>query len=178
MAQGDEVGQLWEQLRQKDAQILMLQKKLQHFRTWLGSVNTRVQQMNPSAVRNARKLYIGGGCSQQLSTTPLLMPQCLSGQRHQGATACCSRASSSSLYHAEMHSSRFRWSHSQTVHHTPTQRHCTPPAKLTSNTASAQPSQKHDHQCSDITPAHLLCCPLQASPATQQTRSCATSSTT
>jgi hypothetical protein len=24
-------------------------------------VNTRVQQMNPSAVRNARKLYIGGG---------------------------------------------------------------------------------------------------------------------
>jgi hypothetical protein len=73
MAQGDEVGQLWEQLRQKDAQILMLQKKLQHFRTWLGSVNTRVQQMNPSAVRNARKLYIGGGCSQQLSAMPLLM---------------------------------------------------------------------------------------------------------
>ena len=61
MAQADEVGQLWDQLRQKDATILMLQKKLDHFRHWLSSVNSRVQQMNPSAVRNARKLYIGGG---------------------------------------------------------------------------------------------------------------------
>jgi hypothetical protein len=60
MAQADEVGQLWNQLRQKDATILMLQKKLDHFRHWLASVNSRVQQMNPSAVRNARKLYVGG----------------------------------------------------------------------------------------------------------------------
>lgn len=55
-----EVDQLWEQLRQKDAQILMLQKKLQHFRSWVSNIHNKVQQMNPQAIKNSRRLYIGG----------------------------------------------------------------------------------------------------------------------
>lgn len=62
--QGDdavsEVQQLWEQLRQKDAQILMLQKKLGHFRNWVCSLHAKVQATNPQAIKNSRRLYVGG----------------------------------------------------------------------------------------------------------------------
>mmetsp|Transcript_20487 Transcript_20487/g.44791 ORF Transcript_20487/g.44791 Transcript_20487/m.44791 type:complete len:465 (-) Transcript_20487:1227-2621(-) len=52
--------QLWQELRQKDAQILVLQKKLAHFRQWVSSIHARVQQLNPQAIKNSRKLYVGG----------------------------------------------------------------------------------------------------------------------
>lgn len=38
----------------------MLQKKLSHFRTWVSQVHSRVQQVNPQAVKNSRRLYVGG----------------------------------------------------------------------------------------------------------------------
>ena len=56
----DEVDQLWQELRQKDAQILMLQKKLSHFRSWVSGIHAKVQQMNPQAIKNSRRLYVGG----------------------------------------------------------------------------------------------------------------------
>ena len=51
---------LWEQQRQKDAQILVLQKKLSHYRSWITSLQNKVQQQNPQALKNAKRLYIGG----------------------------------------------------------------------------------------------------------------------
>ncbi|MEW5299015.1 MAG: hypothetical protein WDW36_002070 [Sanguina aurantia] len=51
---------VWEALRRKDAQILQLQQKLAHHRRWLGSVHARVQQSDPQALKNVRRLYIGG----------------------------------------------------------------------------------------------------------------------
>ncbi|KAG2493229.1 hypothetical protein HYH03_008645 [Edaphochlamys debaryana] len=51
--------QLWDELRQRDAQILVLQKKLGHFRSWLASVHAKVQAANPSAINNYKRLYVG-----------------------------------------------------------------------------------------------------------------------
>lgn len=50
---------LYEQLRQKNTQIAVLQKKLLHFRRWISSVHGKVQVMNPQAIKNSRKLYVG-----------------------------------------------------------------------------------------------------------------------
>lgn len=55
-----EVDQMWDQLRARDAQILMLQKKLGHLRTWVASLHGKVAQMNPQALKNSRRLYVGG----------------------------------------------------------------------------------------------------------------------
>ncbi|GMH40209.1 hypothetical protein BSKO_08113 [Bryopsis sp. KO-2023] len=55
-----ELESLFEQLRQKDAQILVGQKKLNHFRSWMNSLQAKVNAQNPQAVKNARRLYIGG----------------------------------------------------------------------------------------------------------------------
>jgi hypothetical protein len=51
---------MFNQLREKDAQIHVLQKKLQHFRSWVSSIHHKVQQMNPQAIKNSKRLYIGG----------------------------------------------------------------------------------------------------------------------
>ncbi|KAG2427364.1 hypothetical protein HXX76_012558 [Chlamydomonas incerta] len=51
--------QLWDELRQRDAQILVLQKKLGHFRSWLAGVHAKVQAANPSAINNYKRLYVG-----------------------------------------------------------------------------------------------------------------------
>lgn len=51
--------QLWDELRQRDAQILVLQKKLGHFRSWLTGVHAKVQAANPSAINNYKRLYVG-----------------------------------------------------------------------------------------------------------------------
>ncbi|KAG2424492.1 hypothetical protein HYH02_015164 [Chlamydomonas schloesseri] len=51
--------QLWDELRQRDAQILVLQKKLAHFRSWLAGVHAKVQAANPSAINNYKRLYVG-----------------------------------------------------------------------------------------------------------------------
>lgn len=51
---------LWNELRQKEHTILVLQKKLAHFRSWVTSVHGRVQQVNPQAIKNSRRLYVGG----------------------------------------------------------------------------------------------------------------------
>lgn len=56
----EELDQLYDQLRQKDAQVLQLQKKLAHFRQWVTSVHAKVQQLNPQTLKNSRRLYIGG----------------------------------------------------------------------------------------------------------------------
>lgn len=40
--------------------ILVLQKKLSHFRSWLLQVHAHVAQVNPQAVKNSRRLYVGG----------------------------------------------------------------------------------------------------------------------
>lgn len=55
-----EMQVLFEQLRQKDAQILLAQKKLSHFRSWMDSLQSKVNAQNSQAVKNARRLYIGG----------------------------------------------------------------------------------------------------------------------
>lgn len=55
----DETQQLYEQLRQRNAQIALLQRKLLHFRRWVSSVQAKVQVMNPQALKNSRKLYVG-----------------------------------------------------------------------------------------------------------------------
>lgn len=57
---GGEVQQLWEQLRQKDAQILVLQKKLGHFRQWVNALQGSVSAVNPTAIKNSRRVYVGG----------------------------------------------------------------------------------------------------------------------
>lgn len=51
---------LWEQQRQKDAQNLVLQKKLSHYYSWISILQNKVMQQNPQAVKNAKRLYIGG----------------------------------------------------------------------------------------------------------------------
>lgn len=69
--QGD-VDELWNQLRQKDAQILVLQKKLGHFRSWISTIHARVQLMSPQALKNCKRLYIGNlpdGCSEVRSVS-------------------------------------------------------------------------------------------------------------
>ncbi|GIL64359.1 hypothetical protein Vafri_18335, partial [Volvox africanus] len=50
---------VWDELRQRDAQILVLQKKLGHFRSWLAGVHAKVQATNPSAINNYKRLYVG-----------------------------------------------------------------------------------------------------------------------
>lgn len=40
-------------------QILVLQKKLAHFRSWVASVHSKVQQVNPQAIKNSKRLYVG-----------------------------------------------------------------------------------------------------------------------
>lgn len=44
----------------KDEQIAKLQKQLAHYRLWLNTIHSRVLQMNPQAVKNSKRLYIGG----------------------------------------------------------------------------------------------------------------------
>jgi hypothetical protein len=49
-----------EQLRQKDDQITMLERKLEHFRSWLSNLQGQLQAKDPQVVKNARRLYVGG----------------------------------------------------------------------------------------------------------------------
>lgn len=59
-SQPDQLQQLEDQLRHKDEHISVLQKKLDHFRAWLQSLQTQVQAKDPQILKNARRLYIGG----------------------------------------------------------------------------------------------------------------------
>lgn len=52
--------QLTEQLLQRDAQIKVLQQKLEHYRAWLSSVQEQQLHRDAQLVKNARRLYIGG----------------------------------------------------------------------------------------------------------------------
>lgn len=56
----DELESLWEQQRQKDAQNLVLEKKLSHYRSWINTLQNKVSQQNPQTFKNAKRLYIGG----------------------------------------------------------------------------------------------------------------------
>lgn len=47
-------------LAEKDAQISVLQKKLEHYRSWLSSLQCQMQHKDPQVIKNARRLYIGG----------------------------------------------------------------------------------------------------------------------
>jgi hypothetical protein len=73
----NEVEQLWEQLRSKDAQILMLQKKLQHMRSWVNSIHSKVQGMSPQIIKNARRLYLGGVPPEATDVSCLLFDESL-----------------------------------------------------------------------------------------------------
>eukprot|EP00775_Hariotina_reticulata_P007687 gene7687-7887_t len=50
----------FEQLRQKDEQITTLERKLDHFRSWLSNLQGQLQAKDPQIVKNARRLYVGG----------------------------------------------------------------------------------------------------------------------
>ena len=47
-------------LARKDAQIEVLQMKLERYRSWLSSLQGQMQHKDPTILRNARRLYIGG----------------------------------------------------------------------------------------------------------------------
>lgn len=47
-------------LAAKDAQIEVLQRKLEHYRSWLSSLQGQMQHKDPSVIKNARRLYVGG----------------------------------------------------------------------------------------------------------------------
>ncbi len=48
-----------QQLLEKERAIQRLTRQLQHYRSWVASVHLRVQHMNPKAIQNAKRLYIG-----------------------------------------------------------------------------------------------------------------------
>ena len=52
--------QLWDELRDKDTELAQLQKRLSHYRSWVGSLHAKMQASNPQAIKNAKRLYIGG----------------------------------------------------------------------------------------------------------------------
>ena len=52
--------QVWDDLQEKEAEIAQLQKRLGHFRAWIGTLHSKMQTSNPQAIKNARRLYIGG----------------------------------------------------------------------------------------------------------------------
>jgi len=58
-ANGADEGGLREALHRRDAQIAVLQAKLAHLRAWISSIHARVQVMNPQAIKNSKKLYVG-----------------------------------------------------------------------------------------------------------------------
>ena len=37
-----------------------MERKLQHLRSWMASVNAHMATTNPQLVKNARRLYVGG----------------------------------------------------------------------------------------------------------------------
>jgi hypothetical protein len=40
--------------------VAVLERKLHHLRSWMGSVNAQMAATNPQLVKNARRLYVGG----------------------------------------------------------------------------------------------------------------------
>jgi hypothetical protein len=58
--QAQDYQQCRELLEQKDAEIELLQKKLEHYRSWLSSLQGQMQHKDPQVIKNARRLYIGG----------------------------------------------------------------------------------------------------------------------
>lgn len=58
--QAQDYQQCRELLEQKDAEIELLQKKLEHYRSWLSSLQGQTQHKDPQVIKNARRLYIGG----------------------------------------------------------------------------------------------------------------------
>ncbi|KIY92180.1 hypothetical protein MNEG_15783 [Monoraphidium neglectum] len=51
---------LEQQLAQREAQVAVLERKLHHLRSWMGSINAQMAATNPQLVKNARRLYVGG----------------------------------------------------------------------------------------------------------------------
>ncbi len=47
-------------LARKDALIDQLQRKLEHYRSWLSSLQGQMQHKDPTVIKNARRLYVGG----------------------------------------------------------------------------------------------------------------------
>jgi len=39
---------------------MLLQKKLGYYKSWISSLQNKVAQQNPQALKNAKRLYIGG----------------------------------------------------------------------------------------------------------------------
>eukprot|EP00879_Flechtneria_rotunda_P003535 GHRR01003767.1.p1 GENE.GHRR01003767.1~~GHRR01003767.1.p1 ORF type:complete len:822 (+),score=334.64 GHRR01003767.1:175-2640(+) len=58
--QSDQLQPVEEQIRQKDQQISVLQRKLEHFRLWMSGIQTQAQAKDPQILKNARRLYVGG----------------------------------------------------------------------------------------------------------------------
>jgi hypothetical protein len=52
--------QLWDELQEKDAELAQVQKRLEHYRAWVGTLHAKMQASNPQAIKNAKRLYIGG----------------------------------------------------------------------------------------------------------------------
>lgn len=81
---GEQQQQQWQELlSHKDAQIEVLQKKLEHFRSWLSSLQGQMQHKDPQVIKNARRLYIGGIPE---STREVLLP---THQQHGWAVLNC-----------------------------------------------------------------------------------------
>lgn len=58
--QRDQVGHFQHQMHVKDEQIHVLQRKLEHFRSWLSGLQGQLAAKDPQLLKNARRLYIGG----------------------------------------------------------------------------------------------------------------------
>jgi hypothetical protein len=58
--QPDQLHHLEQQLRQRDETISILQRRLEHFRSWLAGVQGQVAARDPQIIKNARRLYVGG----------------------------------------------------------------------------------------------------------------------
>lgn len=59
-AQAAALAALRQQLAAKDEQIAKLSRQLEHFRGWLSGLQGQLQTKDPQAIKNARRLYVGG----------------------------------------------------------------------------------------------------------------------
>lgn len=60
LSQEQQHQQCNELIAHKDAEIELLQRKLEHYRSWLSSLQGQMQHKDPQIIKNARRLYIGG----------------------------------------------------------------------------------------------------------------------
>jgi len=73
--QQQQQAEQWQDLlKRKDVQIEVLNKKLDHFRSWLSSLQGQMQHKDPQVIKNARRLYIGGIPEGAREVRPLEAP--------------------------------------------------------------------------------------------------------